>query len=206
VYRAVCSDYVSTLRSPVVVDVTQVINLRSLRPLDREAIVNTVKKTNRLVTVEEGWPQNGVGPSFVCCCVLSGVMCAAWSLIWASALVGTVGIVLNRAMMVACCVVYTVVCAADAQGPCHCCGNGHAHTFHYSALTTSHSLPVTQIGAEIAATVMETSAFDYLDAPVERITGADVPMPYTQNLERAALPQIDDITRAVKRTLSNKGK
>jgi pyruvate/2-oxoglutarate/acetoin dehydrogenase E1 component len=45
---------------PVVFDVTQVINLRSLRPLDREAIVNTVKKTNRLVTVEEGWPQNGV--------------------------------------------------------------------------------------------------------------------------------------------------
>jgi pyruvate/2-oxoglutarate/acetoin dehydrogenase E1 component len=67
VYRAVCSDYVSTLRSPVVVDVTQVINLRSLRPLDREAIVNTVKKTNRLVTVEEGWPQNGVSPTFVCC-------------------------------------------------------------------------------------------------------------------------------------------
>jgi pyruvate/2-oxoglutarate/acetoin dehydrogenase E1 component len=49
--------------SPVAVDVTQVINLRSLRPLDREAIVNTVKKTNRLVTVEEGWPQNGVRPS-----------------------------------------------------------------------------------------------------------------------------------------------
>lgn len=38
----------------------EVINLRSLRPLDREAIVNTVKKTNRLVTVEEGWPQCGV--------------------------------------------------------------------------------------------------------------------------------------------------
>jgi pyruvate dehydrogenase E1 component beta subunit len=92
------------------------------------------------------------------------------------------------------------------QGPCHYCCNGHAHTFHYSVLTTSRSLPVTQIGAEIAATIMETSAFDYLDAPVERITGADVPMPYTQNLERAALPQIDDITRAVKRTLSNKGK
>jgi hypothetical protein len=88
-----------------------------------------------------------------------------------------------------------------------CCYNGHAHTIpQHSVLTTSHSLPVTQIGAEIAATIMETSAFDYLDAPVERITGADVPMPYTQNLERAALPQIDDITRAVKRTLSNKGK
>lgn len=53
---------------------------------------------------------------------------------------------------------------------------------------------------------METQAFDYLDAPVERITGAEVPMPYAQNLERAALPQIEDITRAVRRTLANKGK
>mmetsp|Transcript_20421 Transcript_20421/g.35445 ORF Transcript_20421/g.35445 Transcript_20421/m.35445 type:complete len:354 (-) Transcript_20421:169-1230(-) len=97
----------------------EVINLRSLRPLDREAIVNTVKKTNRLVTVEEGWPQ---------------------------------------------------------------CG----------------------IGAEIAAIIMESQAFDYLDAPVERITGADVPMPYTQNLERLALPQVEDITRAVRRTLNKK--
>jgi len=99
----------------------EVINLRTLRPLDREAIVNSVKKTNRLVTVEEGWPQ---------------------------------------------------------------CG----------------------IGAEIAALVMESQAFDYLDAPVERITGADVPMPYAQNLERAALPQVDDITRAVRRTLANSSK
>jgi len=43
----------------------EVINLRSLRPLDREAIVNTVKKTNRLVTVEEGWPQCGVSIFFI---------------------------------------------------------------------------------------------------------------------------------------------
>lgn len=61
-----------------------------------------------------------------------------------------------------------------------------------------------QIGAEIAAIIMESQAFDYLDAPVERITGADVPMPYTQTLERLALPQVDDITRAVKRTLASK--
>jgi pyruvate/2-oxoglutarate/acetoin dehydrogenase E1 component len=60
-------NYLTAVGSPVAVDVTQVINLRSLRPLDREAIVNTVKKTNRLVTVEEGWPQNGVSPTFVCC-------------------------------------------------------------------------------------------------------------------------------------------
>ena len=65
---------------------------------------------------------------------------------------------------------------------------------------------IVQIGAEIAALVMESQAFDYLDAPVERITGADVPMPYAQNLERAALPQVDDITRAVRRTLANSSK
>jgi pyruvate dehydrogenase E1 component beta subunit len=100
----------------------EVINLRTLRPLDRETIINSVKKTNRLVTAEEGWPQ---------------------------------------------------------------CG----------------------IGAEIGAIIMESDAFDYLDAPVERITGADVPMPYAIPLEKAALPQIDDITTAVKRTLSrSKGK
>jgi len=97
----------------------EVINLRSLRPLDREAIVKSVKKTNRLVTVEEGWSQ---------------------------------------------------------------CG----------------------IGAEVAAIVMESEAFDFLDAPVERITGADVPMPYALPLEKLALPQIDDITAAVKRTLNKK--
>jgi len=84
--------------------------------MDRDAIINSVKKTNRLVTVEEGWPQ---------------------------------------------------------------CG----------------------IGAEIAGIVMESDAFDYLDAPVERITGADVPMPYALPLEKAALPQIDDISAAVRRTL-----
>jgi pyruvate dehydrogenase E1 component beta subunit len=39
----------------------EVINLRTLRPLDRSAIINSVKKTNRLVTVEEGWPQSGIG-------------------------------------------------------------------------------------------------------------------------------------------------
>lgn len=53
---------------------------------------------------------------------------------------------------------------------------------------------------------MESQAFDYLDAPVERITGAEVPMPYAQNLERAALPQVEDITRAVRRTLAKSGK
>ncbi|KAJ9676549.1 hypothetical protein PVL29_021857 [Vitis rotundifolia] len=92
----------------------EVINLRSIRPLDRSAINASVRKTSRLVTVEEGFPQHGVG-------------------------------------------------------------------------------------AEICMSVIEES-FDSLDAPVERIAGADIPMPYAANLERMALPQIDDILRAAKRT------
>ncbi|KAL3692903.1 hypothetical protein R1sor_006554 [Riccia sorocarpa] len=91
----------------------EVINLRSIRPLDRETINASVRKTSRLLTVEEGWPQHGVG-------------------------------------------------------------------------------------AEICASVVERS-FEYLDAPVERICGADVPMPYAANLERLAVPQLEDIVRAAKR-------
>ncbi|KAL0749682.1 hypothetical protein Bca101_031685 [Brassica carinata] len=91
----------------------EVINLRSIRPLDRATINASVRKTSRLVTVEEGFPQHGV-------------------------------------------------CA------------------------------------EICASVVEES-FSYLDAPVERIAGADVPMPYAANLERLALPQVEDIVRAAKR-------
>ncbi len=60
------------------------------------------------------------------------------------------------------------------------------------------------IGAEISAIMMESEAFDFLDAPVERITGADVPMPYAIPLEKMALPQTDDIERAVKRSLAKK--
>jgi len=90
----------------------EVINLRSLRPLDTETIAESVKKTNRLVNVEEGWPT---------------------------------------------------------------CG----------------------IGAEIAARMMET-AFDYLDAPVHRVAGEDVPMPYAANLEAKALPKPADVVAAAK--------
>jgi pyruvate dehydrogenase E1 component beta subunit len=46
------------------------------------------------------------------------------------------------------------------------------------------------VGAEIATLVTESDVFDYLDAPPERVTGADVPMPYAANLEKAALPQV----------------
>jgi pyruvate dehydrogenase E1 component beta subunit len=90
----------------------EVIDLRTLRPLDIATIVESVKKTNRLVSVEEGWPRFGVG-------------------------------------------------------------------------------------AELAAIAME-HAFDYLDAPVCRVTGKDVPMPYAANLERLALPQVEDVVSAVK--------
>ena len=90
----------------------EVINLRSLRPLDTATIVASVRKTNRLVSVEEGWPFAG-------------------------------------------------------------------------------------IGAELAAQMME-HAFDDLDAPVVRVHGADVPMPYAANLEKLALPQLDDIVTAAK--------
>lgn len=90
----------------------EVLNLRTLRPLDRPAIIESVKKTNRIVNVEEGWPQHG-------------------------------------------------------------------------------------IGSEIAALLMESEAFDYLDAPMERVCGADVPMPYSQSIEAMAVPQVPDIVKAV---------
>ncbi len=91
----------------------EVIDLRSIRPLDVHTIVESVKKTNRLVTVEEAWPT---------------------------------------------------------------CG----------------------IGAELSALMME-HAFDYLDAPVIRVSGKDVPMPYAANLEKLVLPQPDSIAAAARK-------
>lgn len=90
----------------------EVIDLRTIRPLDTETIIESVKKTSRCVSVEEGWPAAG-------------------------------------------------------------------------------------IGAEIAAIIME-HAFDYLDAPVKRVAGVDVPLPYAANLEKLALPQASHIMEAVK--------
>src|SRR5271163_5349739 len=88
----------------------EVIDLRTLRPMDTDTIIASVKKTGRAVTVEEGWQQNGVG-------------------------------------------------------------------------------------AEIAARLME-HAFDYLDAPVARVSGKDVPMPYAANLEKLALPSVAEVVEA----------
>jgi len=90
----------------------EVIDLRTLKPMDSDTIIASVKKTGRIVTVEEGWKQSGVG-------------------------------------------------------------------------------------AEIAARVME-QAFDYLDAPVERVCGKDVPMPYAANLEKLALPSVAEVIEAAK--------
>jgi pyruvate dehydrogenase E1 component beta subunit len=90
----------------------EVIDLRTLKPMDSGTIIASVKKTGRIVTVEEGWKQSGVG-------------------------------------------------------------------------------------AEIAARVME-EAFDYLDAPVARVTGKDVPMPYAANLEKLALPSVAEVVEAAK--------
>jgi pyruvate dehydrogenase E1 component beta subunit len=93
----------------------EVIDLRTLRPMDTDTLVASVKKTGRAVTVEEGWQQNGVG-------------------------------------------------------------------------------------AEIAARLME-HAFDYLDAPVARVSGKDVPMPYAANLEKLALPSVAEVVEAAKAVL-----
>jgi pyruvate dehydrogenase E1 component beta subunit len=90
----------------------EVIDLRTIRPLDTETILNSVRKTNRLVSVEEGWPFAG-------------------------------------------------------------------------------------IGAELSALMME-QAFDDLDAPVVRVHGKDVPLPYAANLEKLALPQVEDVVKAAK--------
>jgi pyruvate dehydrogenase E1 component beta subunit len=90
----------------------EVIDLRTLKPMDVASLIESVKKTGRVVTVEEGWRQSGVG-------------------------------------------------------------------------------------AEIAASVTE-QAFDYLDAPVTRVSGKDVPMPYAANLEKLALPSVAEVVAAAK--------
>jgi pyruvate dehydrogenase E1 component beta subunit len=87
--------------------------------LDEETIINSVKKTNHLVTVEQGWPQYGVG-------------------------------------------------------------------------------------AEITARVMESDAFNYLDAPVYRVTGADVPLAYAKTLEAASLPTAQNVILSIKKSLNMK--
>jgi pyruvate dehydrogenase E1 component beta subunit len=59
------------------------------------------------------------------------------------------------------------------------------------------SHPFCGVAAEIASEIMER-AFDYLDAPIKRVSGVDVPMPYAKNLEDAAIPNVQQIVAAVK--------
>lgn len=96
----------------------EVIDLRTIRPLDKQTILDSVRRTNRLVAVEEGFPFAGVS-------------------------------------------------------------------------------------AEISAFITE-EAFDSLDAPVERVAGKDVPLPYAANLEKLALPQTEDIVKAAKKACYKK--
>ena len=60
------------------------------------------------------------------------------------------------------------------------------------------------IGGEIASMVAESEAFDYLDAPIKRLGGKEVPIPYNPNLEKAAIPQVPDILAAVRETVRYK--
>jgi pyruvate/2-oxoglutarate/acetoin dehydrogenase E1 component len=70
----------------------------------------------------------------------------------------------------------------------------------------THEAPVTGgFGGELAAVIAGSEAFDYLDAPIRRLGGRDIPIPYNRNLERAAVPQVEDIVAAA-RALAREGK
>ena len=70
----------------------------------------------------------------------------------------------------------------------------------------AHEAPRTGgFGGELAAVIAESEAFDYLDAPIRRLAGRDVPIPYNRTLERAAVPQVEDILAAA-RALAQEGK
>lgn len=71
-------------------------------------------------------------------------------------------------------------------------------------VTVEGGWPQSGIGAEIIASIIETDTFNYLDAPIERITGADIPMPYTMSLEAQAIPQTHNVVNATKRVLNIK--
>ena len=70
----------------------------------------------------------------------------------------------------------------------------------------AHEAPLTGgFGGELAAVIAGSEAFDYLDAPIRRIAGKNVPIPYNRNLERAAVPQVEDIVAAA-RALAQEGR
>jgi pyruvate dehydrogenase E1 component beta subunit len=69
-------------------------------------------------------------------------------------------------------------------------------------ITLEGGWPCFGVGSEIIAQIVESSAFDYLDSAPVRIAGADVPMPYAQNLEELALPSVQNIVDTVKKVLN----
>lgn len=68
-------------------------------------------------------------------------------------------------------------------------------------MTVEDGFPMCGVGAEIIASINESSAFKYLDAPIERVTAVDAPMPYAKILEEAIVPGPDTIIKAVKKTM-----
>jgi pyruvate dehydrogenase E1 component beta subunit len=69
-----------------------------------------------------------------------------------------------------------------------------------------HESPVTGgVGGEIAAVIADSEAFDYLDAPIRRLAGLNVPIPYNRTLELAAVPQVEDIVTTA-RALAQEGR
>ena len=64
-------------------------------------------------------------------------------------------------------------------------------------ITVEESWPFASVGSEVV-NIVQKNAFDYLDAPIIKVNSADVPMPYSSELEKLYLPQIDDIVKAVK--------
>jgi len=69
-----------------------------------------------------------------------------------------------------------------------------------------HEAPVTGgFGGELAAVIAESEAFDYLDAPIRRLAGRNIPIPYNRSLERASVPQVEDIEKAA-RALAREGR
>ena len=75
-------------------------------------------------------------------------------------------------------------------------------SLQYNKFCISGGFPMFGVGAEVCAQVIEGPAFHYLDAPVIRCAGADVPMPYAKSLEMRATPQAEDVVKAVKKVLN----
>ena len=72
-------------------------------------------------------------------------------------------------------------------------------------VTVEEGWPSCGVGAEIGACIYESEAFNHLDAPVERVTGADIPMPYAANLETEAIPQVKNVVNAVQKVCYRRG-